>query len=71
MDKLKQYLDIWFEGKKVKGISVTPLDIRECETIYNAISIGQKPSFINNNVKKILDKCNINTKEEGIGWKIV
>ena len=70
MRKLKQYLDVWLEGKKVKGIYVTPEDIRECEYIYNAISMGQKPEFINSNVKKILDICNIETVEEGIGWRV-
>ena len=30
----------------------------------------EKPSFINGKVKEILDKCNIKTVTEGIGWRV-
>ena len=70
MKTLKNYLDKWLDGEKVKGLSVSILDIRECERIYNAISIGQKPEFINGKVKEILDKCGIKTVTEGIGWRV-
>lgn len=71
MEKLRGYLEKWFNGQKVKGLYVTPEDIYECARIYNAIASREKPEFINGKVKEILDKCNIETKIKGIGWKVV
>ena len=71
MKKLKEYLDKWFDGHKVRGLSVTPLDIRECERIYIEIANGKKPEFISGKVKEVLDKCKIETIEYGIGWRVV
>lgn len=70
MQKLKSYIEKWLNGEKVKGIVVSVYDIRLLVDIYNAITKNQKPEFINGNVKQILDKCNIETVECGIGWKI-
>ena len=38
--------------------------------IYEMIN-GNKPSFISEKVKEVLDKCGIKTKVEGIGWRIL
>lgn len=70
MKKLRKYIETWIDGGKVKGITVSLYDINECIDIYNAIVRKEKPSFINGNVKKILDNCNIKTIVEGIGWRI-
>ena len=70
MKKLKSYLMKWMDGQKVRGINVSLYDVQECVRIYNAMVRREKPSFINGNVKEILDKCNIKTVTEGIGWSV-
>ena len=55
---------------KVRGINVSLYDIQECIRVYNAIVTKENTEFINGKVKKILDKCNIQTVECGIGWKV-
>ena len=71
MKKLKSYLEKWMDGQKIRGINVSLYDIEECIRVYNAIIRKEKPEFINGKVKEILDKCNIKTVTEGIGWRIV
>lgn len=71
MKKLRIYIEKWIKGKQVRGISVTPYDIHECIYIYNSIARKEKPSFINEKVKEILDKCGIETVVCGIGWRVV
>ena len=71
MKKLKSYLMKWMDGQKVRGINVSLYDIQECVRIYNAMVRNENPEFINGKVKEILDKCNINTITEGIGWRVV
>lgn len=70
MKKLRSYLEKWMDGQKVRGINVSLYDIQECVRIYNAMVRKEKPEFINGKVKEILDKCKIETVEEGIGWRI-
>ena len=70
MKKFRTYLEKWINGEKVRGINVSLYDIQECVRIYNAMVQKEKPSFINGKVKEILDKCNIKTVEEGIGWRV-
>lgn len=70
MKQLREYIEQWLDGKKVKGIKVTPCDIQECVIIYNAMVRKEKPEFINGKIKKILDRCEIETVEVGIGWKV-
>ena len=70
MKKLKSYLEKWMDGQNVRGINVSLYDIQECVRIYNAIIRKEKPEFINGKVKEILDKCNIKTVTEGIGWRV-
>ena len=71
MKKLRGYIEKWLDGQKVRGIYVSLIDIKECVRIYNAIARKEKPEFINSRVKKILDKCKIETVEEVIGWRVV
>ena len=71
MKKLREYLIKWTDGQKVRGISVTPYDVEECIRVYNAMVRKEKPEFINGKVKEILDKCKIETVEEGIGWRVI
>lgn len=70
MKKLRECLIKWAEGQKVRGINVSLYDIEECIRIYNGINQKEKPTFISGKVKEILDKCNIKTVAEGIGWKV-
>lgn len=71
MKKFRQYIEMWLDGKQVRGIkNVPPSTIWECVDIYNAIAQKEKPSFINRTVKEILDKCGIKTVVEGIGWRL-
>ena len=71
MKKLREYLIKWADGQKVRGINVSLYDVEECIRIYNAIIRKEKPEFINGKVKEILDKCNIKTVTEGIGWRVI
>lgn len=71
MKKLREYIEKWIEGRKVRGIKVSLMDIQECVRIYNAMARKEKPKFINGNVKSILDKCKIETVQEGIGWRVI
>lgn len=71
MKKLRGYIEKWLDGQKVRGIYVSLIDIKECVRIYNTIARKEKPKFINSRVKEILDKCKIETVEEGIGWRVV
>ena len=71
MKKLKSYLMKWMDGQKVRGINVSLYDVQECVRIYNAMVRKEKPEFINGKVKEILDKCNIKTVTEGIGWRVI
>lgn len=70
MKKFREYLEKWVDGKDVRGIRVSLLDIQECIRVYNAIVQKEKPEFINGKVKEILDKCGINTIDCGIGYKV-
>ena len=70
MKKLREYLIKWTDGQKVRGINISLYDIQECVRIYNAMIQKEKPSFISGKVKEILDKCNIKTVTEGIGWRV-
>ena len=70
MKRLKEYIEKWLDGQKVRGIQVSLLDIRECIRIYNAMVRNEKPEFINEKLKEILDKCKIKTVVEGIGWRV-
>ena len=71
MKKLREYLIKWTDGQKVRGINVSVYDIEECIRVYNAMVRKENPEFINGKVKEILDKCNIKTITEGIGWRVI
>ena len=70
MKKLREYLIKWTNGQRVRGINITPYDVKECIRVYNAMVRNEKPEFINGKVKEILDKCKIKTVEKGIGWSV-
>lgn len=71
MEKLRKWIEIWLDGKQVRGIKTVPFaTIWELVDIYNAIVRKEKPSFINGTAKEILDKCGIKTDVDGIGWRI-
>ena len=70
MKKFRTYIEKWLNGEKVRGVNVSLYDIQECIRVYNAILTKENTEFINRKVKEILDKCNIQTIECGIGWKV-
>lgn len=70
MKKFREYIEKWLNGEKVRGIEISLYDIDCCIDVYNDIVRKEKPEFINEKVKEILDKCKIKTIEHGIGWKI-
>ena len=67
MKKFRTYIEKWLNGEKVRGVNVSLYDIQECIRVYNAILTKENTEFINGKVKEILDKCNIQTIECGIG----
>lgn len=70
MKKLREYIERWVNGGHVRGITITSTVFYELVRIYNAIYNDEKPEFVMQDVKNILDKCNIKTIERGIGWKV-
>ena len=70
MKKFRTYIEKWLNGEKVRGVNVSLYDIQECIRVYNAILTKENTKFINGKVKEILDKCNIQTIECGICWKV-
>lgn len=70
MKQLHKYLCIWFDGGSVRGLRVTPCEIYILCDIYNAIIRKEKPEFIQQDIKDVLDKCGIKTVSSGIGWRV-
>ena len=71
MKKLRQWIELWLEGKEVREIKNVSLETRyEIAEIYNAIIKKQKPEFINGKCKEILDKAGIETIDCGIGYRV-
>lgn len=68
MQKLKEYIDILCDGKNIKGIDVSLSDLYVLIEIYNGHG---DDCFIQDNVKKVLDKCGIKTTEQGVGWRVI
>ena len=67
MKKLKNIIEkIIYDGKFPKGI--TPYMVDVLIDIYNNINNDTKTEFIEKDIKILLDKCGIKTKEHGIGW---
>ena len=65
--KLKNLLDAWTEGIKIRGIKTPPLEtMQELFNIY----YGNQKETINSSVIEILNKCRITVKPNGIGWII-
>lgn len=67
MKKLKALIERAYEiGKLPHRIPLASFQI--LENVYNALSQKQTKEFINSDVKMVLDKCGIKTRERGIGW---
>ena len=71
MKKLKSYIETWLNGGHVRNITITSTVFWQLVDIYNAICRGEKPEFIMQDVKDILDRCQIETVSHGIGWRVV
>jgi hypothetical protein len=70
LKNLRKYLDLWEDGKTVRGLYVTLEDIRTLQDAYNAIIENRAFCFLSANVKKVFDKCGIATVEHDVGWMI-
>ena len=70
MKKFRTYIEKWLNGEKVRGVNVSLYDIQECIRVYNAILTKENTEFINGKVREIFDKCNIQSRECGIGSKV-
>lgn len=70
MRELKPYIGKWITFGKVKGIKISLADANECVHICESVMHGERPYFINERVKEILDKSGIKTVVEGIGWRV-
>lgn len=67
MKKLKALIEKAYQvGKLPYGIPLT--SFRILESVYDALSQKQTQEFISRDVKMVLDKCGIKTRERGIGW---
>lgn len=67
MKKLKNIIEkIIYDGKLPKRI--TPYMVDVLINIYNNINNDTETEFIEKDIKILLDKCGIKTKEHGIGW---
>lgn len=67
MKKLKALIEKAYQvGKLPYGIPLT--SFRILESVYDALSQKQTQEFISRDVKMVLDKCGIKTREHGIGW---
>lgn len=67
MKKLNEWISIWIDGGKVKGVKLT---LAMFDELYD-IARGYADTTISSEVKSVLDKCGIKTKTDGIGWRIV
>lgn len=67
MKKLNEWINIWMDGGKVKGVKLTLSMFNELHDIAR----GYAFTTISSDVKAVLDKCGIDTKAEGIGWRII
>jgi hypothetical protein len=68
MKKLKSIIEKAMEGSKRKLKSL--YDIQEAIRVYNGIISDREVTTINSNIYNLCVECGLNTKIEGIGWKI-
>lgn len=71
MEKLRVYLEKLFNGEKIKGFNLSPMEIYILRDIYNDVANKESSTFLNSNIKEVLDSCGIKTKVCGVGWKVV
>ena len=68
MKKLKRMLDVWYEGRKFRGVETPPPEV--IDELY-AIYKKEQRETISVEVIEILKKCRIAIERDGIGWKIL
>lgn len=65
MAKIHEIIYKWIsEGRK--PITMSQLDM----DVLVRVMTGESRSFINSNVKALLDRCKVNTIPDGIGWRL-
>lgn len=71
LKKLGEYLEKLFDGKKIKGFNLSPMEIYMLRDIYNEILNKECSTFLNSNIKEVLNSCGIKTEICGIGYRVV
>lgn len=71
IEKLEKYLERLFNGEKIKGFNLSPMEIYLLRDIYNEIVESRMSTFINENIKDVLQTCGFHISYCGIGWKVV
>lgn len=67
MKKLKEIIEkARYTGKLPKGFA--PYMMENLIYIYNSLANKETATFIELEIKNLLDKCKIKTKTDGIGW---
>lgn len=57
--------------KKIKGFNLSPMEIYMLRDIYNEILNKECSTFLNSNIKEVLNSCGIKTEICGIGYRVV
>ena len=70
--KLKMFktlIERWAEGTQPLAQDLPPVMFHVCIELYNALLEGRKPTFLQDEVRLVLDKCHIRSREHGIGFQ--
>lgn len=72
MDKFTDLVSQLIYGITPRGYKfMSATDRKELFEVWVQLNAGNKPEFINGNVKKVLDKYKIPTEPYGVGWRCV
>lgn len=63
---LGQFLEKASNGGAMQGC--TPVDIYSLMGVYSKLENGMTATFVSANMYKVLEKCGIKVKPQGIGW---
>ena len=69
LKKFKERIERWAEGTQPLVRNLPPVMFHVCIELYNALLEGRKPTFLQDEVRLVLDKCHIHSREHGIGFQ--
>lgn len=69
LKKFKALIENWAEGTQPLSRNLPPVMFYVCIELYNALLGGESPTFIQADVRLVLDKCHIQSREHGIGFQ--